>query len=81
MEDGVIKNICPSNDETQESLNLKKSILSMLQVQYSGTAYFFRPSTMDNPLIWTLKVSQTQETITLKKISMENASQTTNSLV
>ena len=41
MEDGVIKNICPSNDETQESLNFKKSILSMLQVQYSGAAYFF----------------------------------------
>ena len=41
MEDGVINNICPSNDETQESLNFKKSILSMLQVQYSGAAYFF----------------------------------------
>ena len=41
MEDGVIKNICPSDNETQESLNLKKAILSMLQVQYSGLAYFW----------------------------------------
>ena len=40
MEDGVIKDICPSDNETQESLNLKKAILSMLQVQYSGLAYF-----------------------------------------
>ena len=85
MEDGVIKNICPSDNETQESLNLKKAILSMLQVQYSGLADFLPKTVYFIRYIETLgmgpEISQVKGTITSKKIFMENASQTMNSLV
>ena len=42
LQDGLVDEICPSEEETTESLNFKRSILSFIQAQVPGSDYLER---------------------------------------